>query len=71
MSGVGPSVKGLLTCTAQDGSTCPVLGWTAESKRLCALVQDAHVYVSESNAGTKHEVHLRPSRQAYLVRTCL
>lgn len=25
------------------------------------------MYVSENDAGTKHEVHLRPSRQAYLV----
>lgn len=28
------------------------------------------MYVSENDAGTKHEVHLRPSRQAYLVREC-
>ena len=34
-------------------------------------VQDAHVYVSENDAGTRHEVYLRPSRQAYLVRRCL
>jgi hypothetical protein len=29
------------------------------------------VYVSENDAGTKHEVHLRPSRQAYLVSVCI
>lgn len=29
--------------------------------------QDAHVYVSENDAGVKHEIALGPARQAYLV----
>ncbi len=30
-------------------------------------MQDAHVFVSESDAGTEHSIPLAPGRQAYLV----
>ncbi len=34
---------------------------------LCLCVQDANVFVSECDAGTKFNIELGPKRQAYLI----